>query len=94
MHENTHFHPKATLEDIGGLDNLKSWLNRRKQAFTKDARDFGLETPRGVLLLGLPGTGKSLAAKGVANAWLLPLLRLDMGKIYGGIIGQSEANIR
>lgn len=89
-----YFHPKATLEDIGGLDNLKSWLNRRKQAFTKDARDFGLETPRGVLLLGLPGTGKSLAAKAVANAWQLPLLRLDMGKIYGGIVGQSEANIR
>ena len=89
-----YFHPKATLEDIGGLDNLKSWLNRRRQAFTKDARDFGLETPRGVLLLGLPGTGKSLAAKAVASAWHLPLLRLDMGKIYGGIVGQSEANIR
>jgi AAA+ superfamily predicted ATPase len=89
-----YFHPKATLDDIGGLDNLKSWLGRRRQAFTKDARDFGLETPRGVLLLGLPGTGKSLAAKAVANAWQLPLLRLDMGKIYGGIVGQSEANIR
>ncbi len=89
-----YFHPKATLDDIGGLDNLKSWLNRRRQAFTKDARDFGLETPRGVLLLGLPGTGKSLAAKAVASAWQLPLLRLDMGKIYGGIVGQSEANMR
>lgn len=89
-----YFHPKSTLDDIGGLDNLKSWLNRRRQSFTKDARDFGLETPRGVLLLGLPGTGKSLAAKAVANAWQLPLLRLDMGKIYGGIVGQSEANIR
>ncbi|WP_417505602.1 AAA family ATPase [Marinomonas gallaica] len=89
-----YFHPKATLDDIGGLDNLKSWLNRRRQSFTQDARDFGLETPRGVLLLGVPGTGKSLAAKAVANAWQLPLLRLDMGKIYGGIVGQSEANIR
>lgn len=89
-----YFHPKATLDDIGGLNNLKSWLNRRRQAFTEDARDFGLETPRGVLLLGLPGTGKSLAAKAVASAWKLPLLRLDMGKIYGGIVGQSEANIR
>jgi SpoVK/Ycf46/Vps4 family AAA+-type ATPase len=89
-----YFHPKSSLDDIGGLDNLKSWLHRRRQAFTKDARDFGLETPRGVLLLGLPGTGKSLAAKAVANAWQLPLLRLDMGKIYGGIVGQSEANIR
>lgn len=89
-----YFHPKATLSDIGGLDNLKSWLNRRRQAFSKDARNFGLETPRGILLLGLPGTGKSLAAKAVANAWQLPLLRLDMGKIYGGIVGQSEENIR
>lgn len=89
-----YFHPKASLDDIGGLDNLKSWLERRRQSFTKDAREFGLETPRGVLLLGLPGTGKSLAAKAVANAWQLPLLRLDMGKIYGGIVGQSEANIR
>ena len=89
-----YFHPKATLSDIGGLDNLKLWLNRRRQAFTTDARDFGLEFPRGVLLLGLPGTGKSLAAKAVASAWQLPLLRLDMGKIYGGIVGQSEANMR
>jgi len=89
-----YFHPQASLDDIGGLDNLKSWLKRRRQSFTEDARKFGLETPRGVLLLGLPGTGKSLAAKAVANAWQLPLLRLDMGKIYGGIVGQSEANIR
>lgn len=89
-----YFHPKASLDDIGGLDNLKSWLRRRRQSFTPDARDFGLESPRGVLLLGLPGTGKSLAAKAVANAWQLPLLRLDMGKIYGGIVGQSEANMR
>ncbi|MBU2964032.1 AAA family ATPase [Amphritea sp. 2_MG-2023] len=89
-----YFHPKLTLDDIGGLDNLKSWLKRRREAFTADAREFGLETPRGVLLLGLPGTGKSLAAKAVASAWQLPLLRLDMGKIYGGIVGQSEANMR
>lgn len=89
-----YFHPVSTLDDIGGLDNLKSWLKRRRQAFTSDAREYGLEPPRGVLLLGLPGTGKSLAAKAVANAWQLPLLRLDMGKIYGGIVGQSEANMR
>lgn len=89
-----YFHPKATLNDIGGLDNLKSWLNRRKESFGEDAKNYGLETPRGVLLLGLPGTGKSLAAKAVANAWQLPLLRLDMGKIYGGIVGQSEDNMR
>ncbi|SFG68049.1 AAA family ATPase [Neptunomonas qingdaonensis] len=89
-----YFHPTAKLDDIGGLDNLKAWLNRRRKAFTQNAKDFGLEYPRGVLLLGLPGTGKSLAAKAVANAWQLPLLRLDMGRIYGGIVGQSEANMR
>jgi len=89
-----YFHPDATLDHIGGLDNLKSWLNRRSNAFTEAAQEFGLEAPRGVLLLGLPGTGKSLAAKAVANAWQLPLLRLDMGKIYGGIVGQSEGNMR
>ena len=88
------FHPKSTLDDVGGVDNLKNWLKRRRESFSEEARDFGLETPRGVLLLGLPGTGKSLAAKSVANVWQLPLLRLDMGKIYGGIVGQSEANIR
>jgi len=89
-----YFHPRASLSDIGGLDNLKSWLNRRRRAFTPDAKAFGLEEPRGMLLLGLPGTGKSLAAKAVANAWQLPLLRLDMGRIYGGIVGQSEDNMR
>lgn len=89
-----YFHPNARLDDIGGLDRLKSWLQRRKLAFTEEAREFGLEAPRGVLLLGLPGTGKSLAAKAVANAWQLPLLRLDMGRIYGGIVGQSEENMR
>ncbi|MFA6906857.1 MAG: AAA family ATPase, partial [Sphaerochaeta sp.] len=72
----------------------KDWLRRREKAFTQDARDFGLEVPRGILLLGLPGTGKSLAAKAVANAWQLPLLRLDMGKVFGGIVGQSEENMR
>ncbi|MFC6670769.1 AAA family ATPase [Marinobacterium aestuariivivens] len=89
-----YFHPKARLDDIGGLDRLKAWLQRRNQAFSEEAREFGLEAPRGVLLLGLPGTGKSLAAKAVANAWQLPLLRLDMGRIYGGIVGQSEENMR
>ena len=89
-----YFHPESTLDDIGGLDQLKSWLKRRKEAFTNSARNYGLEIPRGIMLLGLPGTGKSLAAKAVANAWQLPLLRLDMGKIYGGIVGQSEENMR
>ncbi len=89
-----YYQPEQDFDDIGGLDNLKGWLSRRRRAFEPVARDFGLEEPRGIMLLGLPGTGKSLAAKAVANAWQLPLLRLDMGKIFGGIVGQSEGNMR
>lgn len=89
-----YYQPEQNLNDIGGLGRLKDWLKRREKAFTQDARDYGLEAPRGILLLGLPGTGKSLAAKAVANAWQLPLLRLDMGKVFGGIVGQSEENMR
>jgi len=88
------YQPQQELTDIGGLQRLKDWLKRRENGFGENARDFGLEAPRGILLLGLPGTGKSLAAKAVANTWQLPLLRLDMGRIFGGIVGQSEENIR
>jgi len=89
-----YFHPKVGLDDLGGLKNLKQWLDRRKYAYTDDAREFGLEYPKGIMMLGLPGTGKSLAAKAVSSNWQLPLLRLDMGKVFGGIVGQSEENIR
>lgn len=89
-----YYHPTESLNDVGGLENLKNWLTRRGKAFDPGAKEFGLDTPRGILLLGLPGTGKSLSAKAVASAWNFPLLRLDMGKIYGGIVGQSEQNIR
>ena len=89
-----YYQPEQDLKDVGGLNRLKDWLCRREKAFTEKAKEFGLETPRGILLLGLPGTGKSLAAKAVANSWKLPLLRLDMGRIFGGIIGQSEDNMR
>lgn len=89
-----YFHPQVGLDDVGGLKNLKKWLERRKNAYTEEARDFGLEYPKGILMLGLPGTGKSLAAKAVSSNWQLPLLRLDMGKVFGGIVGQSEENIR
>lgn len=89
-----YYHPKETLHDIGGLDNLKSWLNRRGRGFDKTAKEFGLDAPRGILLLGIPGTGKSLTAKAIGTLWQFPLLRLDMGKIFGGIVGESEHNIR
>ncbi len=89
-----YYHPDTSMEDIGGLDILKSWLKKRGRAFHPDARDYGLESPRGILLLGIPGTGKSLAAKAIGNSWELPLLKLDMGRVFGGIVGESERNIR
>lgn len=76
---------------VGGLENFKGWLHQRQKAF---AGDSGLEPPRGVLLLGVQGGGKSLAAKAVAGLWQLPLLRLDMGSIYNKFIGESEKNLR
>lgn len=82
------------IEDIGGLDQLKLWLLRRKKAMAFVAKDSLLPAPRGLLLLGAPGCGKSLTAKAVASAWSLPLLRLDFGKIYSGLVGSSEDNLR
>jgi ATP-dependent 26S proteasome regulatory subunit len=84
----------ARMQDVGGLDQLKTWLERRRNAFGAGAREFGLDAPKGVLLLGVQGCGKSLLAKAVAATWQFPLLRFDMGKVFGGIVGQSEANIR
>lgn len=89
-----YYHPKEEMKDVGGLANLKDWLTKRGRGFDKGAKDFGLTYPRGILLLGIPGTGKSLTAKAVGNLWHFPLLRLDMGKIFGGIVGESERNIR
>lgn len=89
------YYPTDTrLNDVGGLDQLKRWLERRGQAFGAGARDFGLDAPKGVLLLGVQGCGKSLLAKAIAATWQFPLLRFDMGKVFGGIVGQSEGNIR
>ncbi|MCH8828429.1 MAG: AAA family ATPase [Planctomycetes bacterium] len=81
-------------EDIGGLNNLKSWLKQRRGGFSKQAREFGLESPRGVLMLGVPGSGKSLCAKVVASDWNMPLLRLDPGMLYQKFIGESESQLR
>jgi len=88
-----YFHPKENMKDVGGLGVLKEWLRKRGRAFDKGAEKFGLIYPRGILLLGIPGTGKSLTAKAIGNLWQFPLLRLDMGKIFGGIVGESEKNI-
>lgn len=85
---------KLSLEDVGGLTVLKRWLELRGKTFSEDAKAFGLNPPKGVLLVGIPGCGKSLTAKCIASAWSMPLLKLDMGKIFGKYVGDSEANIR
>jgi SpoVK/Ycf46/Vps4 family AAA+-type ATPase len=79
---------------VGGMAELKAWLRKRGLAFTERARRFGLPEPRGLLLLGVQGSGKSLVAKSVASLWKLPLLRLDMGKVFSQMVGSSEENIR
>lgn len=84
----------VNLDDVGGLDNLKVWLKNRESCFTDEARKFGIRPPKGLLLIGTPGTGKSLTAKAVAASWKRPLLRLEMGKIFGSLVGESEANLR
>ena len=83
-----------TFDHVGGLGNLKRWLKRRNEAFSQKARDFGLPHPRGVLLVGVPGCGKSLCAKAVAAAWRKPLLKFDLGRVFAGLVGESEANMR
>lgn len=82
------------ITNLGGLNNLKDWLNKRKTAFSIQASNYGLPTPRGLLLIGIQGTGKSLTAKAIANDWQLPLLKLDVGKLFGGIVGESESRLR
>lgn len=89
-----YFHPDSDLENIGGLNHLKNWLQNRGKAFSSDAKKYGLPTPKGVLLLGIPGCGKSLTAKTIANEWNLPLLKFDLGKVFAGVVGESESNIR
>ncbi|WP_320664911.1 AAA family ATPase [Prochlorococcus sp. MIT 1223] len=84
----------ATEADIGGLDALKGWLSQRYMAFSEEAKAFGLPLPRGVLLLGPQGTGKSLTAKAIADSWSMPLLRLDVGRLFAGLVGASEARTR
>lgn len=89
------FYPAdSQLSEVGGLQNLKHWLLLRGKAFSTKASGFGLPSPKGVLLLGAPGCGKSLTAKAVANSWQMPLLRLDFGKIFSGLVGSSEENMR
>ncbi len=81
--------------DVGGLQNLKGWLGSRQAAFgSAKAKAFGLPEPKGLLMLGIPGCGKSLTAKQIARLWELPLMRLDVGKVFGSLVGQSESQMR
>jgi hypothetical protein len=89
-----YFAAEQGLAHVGGLAQLKAWLDRRGAAFSEAARRFGLPEPKGLLLLGVQGCGKSLTAKAVAGQWRLPLLRLDMGRIFSGLVGSSEENLR
>ena len=82
------------ITDLGGLDNFKDWLKLRAEAFLPAAKEYGLPYPKGLLLVGVQGTGKSLAAKTVANEWNLPLLRLDFGRLFASLVGQSESRVR
>ncbi|GAB4320516.1 MAG: AAA family ATPase [Candidatus Sumerlaeia bacterium] len=82
------------MEQVGGLHTLKDWLRKRRLAFSEKAREFGLPNPKGALFIGVQGCGKSLCAKAVASLWRMPLLRLDMGRMFSSFVGASEANIR
>ncbi len=82
------------INDIGGLDNLKKWLLKRNNSWSERAKKYCIPAPKGVLVTGIPGCGKSLTAKAMSTIWQLPLLRLDLGKIFSGIVGSSEENMR
>nr|YP_010152809.1 conserved hypothetical plastid protein [Olisthodiscus luteus]QQW50470.1 conserved hypothetical plastid protein [Olisthodiscus luteus] len=89
-----YYSTNVSLEDIGGLNNLKLWIQNRSNAFSEKATVYGLPTPKGVLLVGIQGTGKSLTAKAIANEWKFPLLKLDVGRIFGSLVGESESRLR
>lgn len=84
----------VALEDVGGLQNLKRWLLKREGSWLDEAKSYGIPAPKGILITGVPGCGKSLTAKAIGAAWQLPLLRLDIGKIFAGLVGSSEQNMR
>lgn len=88
------FTARDSLKSVGGLENLKQWVRMRQDVFTEEARRYGIPNPKGVLLVGIQGTGKSLSAKTIAHEWRLPLVRLDSGRLFGGIVGESESRVR
>jgi ATP-dependent 26S proteasome regulatory subunit len=88
------FPSREEIGDIGGLDNLKEWLKKRDKAFSSRAKEYGLPDPKGILIIGVQGTGKSLTAKATSALWRLPLLRMDLGKVFGSLVGESEERMR
>lgn len=86
--------PDRNMADVGGLEQLKTWVTKRRKLFDERARGAGIHPPKGLLLVGVPGTGKTLAARAIAAAWNLPLVRLDTGRLYGSLVGESESNLR
>ena len=85
---------KEDMAHVGGMENLKSWVSKRSNCYSEEAKDHGVESPKGAVLLGPPGTGKSLAAKAIASEMKVPLIRLDFGKVFSSLVGSSEQRIR
>jgi SpoVK/Ycf46/Vps4 family AAA+-type ATPase len=84
----------VSIDMIGGLENLKRWLDKRKSSWLDSAKEYSLPAPKGILITGVPGCGKSLTAKAMSAMWHMPLLRLDMGRVFTGLLGSSEENFR
>ena len=89
-----YFDKPVSMEDVGGLKNLVTWIKNRKKSFSAEAEKYGLKKPRGLLTIGMPGCGKSLVCKAISSAWGMPLLRLDFGRLFGSLVGDSEKNAR
>lgn len=84
----------TSIEDVGGMENLKEWIDKRKGCYSEEAKEFGVEAPKGLVLVGPPGTGKSLAGKAISSVLGVPLVRMDFGRVFSSYVGSSEARVR